>query len=138
MGLGIDNAKYLFNYTSVPQPALNNRTSGIWAASAVGGGSTVNGMVFPRGGAVDYDAWEALGNPGWGWDGILPFFQKVSVDREQRKWKLMAIIQSETFTPPSALAEEFSITFNASAHGSSGPISSAYPNNLWPSMSQFI
>ncbi|KAF9807412.1 hypothetical protein IEO21_08219 [Rhodonia placenta] len=76
MGLGIDNAKYLFNYTSVPQPALNNRTSGIWAASAVGGGSTVNGMVFPRGGAVDYDAWEALGNPGWGWDGILPFFQK--------------------------------------------------------------
>lgn len=121
MGLGIDNAKYLFNYTSVPQPALNNRTSGIWAASAVGGGSTVNGMVFPRGGAVDYDAWEALGNPGWGWDGILPFFQK-----------------SETFTPPSALAEEFSITFNASAHGSSGPISSAYPNNLWPSMKNFF
>lgn len=77
MGLGVTNLMYMFNYTTIPQPALNNRTSRIWAASAVGGGSAVNGMVFPRGAAIDYDAWEALGNPGWSWNNMLPYFQKV-------------------------------------------------------------
>jgi len=75
--IGALGMKYLFNYNTVPQPGLNNRTAGVWAANVVGGGSTVNGMVFPRGAAADYDAWEALGNPGWGWDGILPYFKKV-------------------------------------------------------------
>jgi len=44
----------------------------------VGGGTVVNGMFFARGAAADYDAWEQLGNPGWGWDGLLPYFKKVS------------------------------------------------------------
>jgi choline dehydrogenase-like flavoprotein len=43
----------------------------------VGGGTVVNGMFFARGAAADYDAWEQLGNPGWGWEGLLPYFQKV-------------------------------------------------------------
>ena len=34
-------------------------------------------MVWTRGGRDDYDEWEALGNPGWGWDGLLPYFKKV-------------------------------------------------------------
>jgi len=44
----------------------------------VGGGTVVNGMFFARGAAADYDAWEQLGNPGWGWDGLLLYFKKVS------------------------------------------------------------
>jgi len=43
----------------------------------VGGGTVVNGMFFARGAAADYDAWEQLGNPGWGWDGLLSYFKKV-------------------------------------------------------------
>ena len=35
-------------------------------------------MFFDRGSVADYDRWETLGSPGWGWDGILPFFKKVS------------------------------------------------------------
>lgn len=34
-------------------------------------------MFFNRGSAEDYDSWEELGNPGWGWKGLLPYFQKV-------------------------------------------------------------
>ena len=34
-------------------------------------------MVWSRGGKDDYETWEALGNPGWGWDGLLPYFRKV-------------------------------------------------------------
>lgn len=43
----------------------------------LGGGSILNAMCWNRGGADDYDVWEALGNPGWGWDGMLPYFIKV-------------------------------------------------------------
>jgi choline dehydrogenase-like flavoprotein len=44
----------------------------------LGGGSILNAMCWNRGGSDDFDAWEALGNPGWGWDGILPYFMKVN------------------------------------------------------------
>ena len=71
-------AKFSFNYTTSPQVALRNRTSVIMAAAVVGGGSTINGMLFDRASKEDYDNWERLGNPGWGWDGLFPYFRKVS------------------------------------------------------------
>jgi choline dehydrogenase-like flavoprotein len=70
--------KYERNYNSVPQAGLNNRSAPLYTGAVVGGGTVVNGMFFNRGSAVDYDAWEALGNPGWGWEGLLPYFKKVS------------------------------------------------------------
>lgn len=69
----------MFNASSVPQPGLGGRVSGVFAASVVGGGSTVNGMMFDRGAADDYDNWEKLGNPGWGFSDLLPYFKKVSL-----------------------------------------------------------
>ena len=68
----------ILNYTSTPQQALANRTQGLFTGSVVGGGSVMNGMTFHRGSASDYDAWEQLGNPGWGWDGLFPYFKKAS------------------------------------------------------------
>lgn len=38
-------------------------------------------MMLNRGSAADYDSWEALGNPGWGWEGLYPYFIKVSLAR---------------------------------------------------------
>lgn len=64
--------------TSVPQAHLNNATYPVLMGQCVGGGSTVNAMFLHRCPAVDYDAWETLGNPGWGWDSLLPYFKKVS------------------------------------------------------------
>ncbi|MEV4199895.1 GMC family oxidoreductase N-terminal domain-containing protein [Micromonospora globbae] len=43
----------------------------------VGGSSSINGMVYGRGDRLDYDALEALGNPGWGWDTMLPIFKRL-------------------------------------------------------------
>lgn len=70
--------KYVRTYTSVPQPGLDNRTSLLYTGAVVGGGTVVNGMFFARGSAADYDAWERLGNPGWAWKDLLPYFKRVS------------------------------------------------------------
>ena len=75
----LDYAQYSFNITSTPQRGLGERSFPIPAAAVVGGGTTINGMFFDRGSASDYDAWVQLGNPGWGWDDLLPYFKKVSL-----------------------------------------------------------
>lgn len=68
----------MYNITCEPQPGINGRTYGLLAAHVVGGGTVVNGMAFDRGSAGDYDLWKDMGNPGWGWNDLLPYFKKVS------------------------------------------------------------
>ena len=75
---GLLNATpYEFQITSTPQHGLDNSTLAVPAAAVVGGASAINRMFFDRGSTPDYDAWVALGNPGWGWDDLLPYFKKV-------------------------------------------------------------
>ena len=94
-------------------------------------------ILVPRGAAADYDSWEQLGNPNWGWDGVLPFFKKVNSPPPCECWITDVVYQSETFNPPSEdIAREFKIKYNNTAHGFNGPISSGFPNFLWPSMSE--
>ncbi|KAH7122582.1 choline dehydrogenase [Dendryphion nanum] len=112
----------MYNITSLPQAWLANRTSGVAAGAVVGGGSAVNGMFFDRGSAADYDAWEKLGNPGWGWDGILPYFRK-----------------SVTFTPPEPeIAKRYNYSWDIpSAYGGKGPVQVSFPNWQFPALSLF-
>lgn len=78
---------------------MANRTATVTVAKVLGGGSVVNGMIYDRGAAADYDAWEALGNKGWGWKGMLPFFRKGT----------------EFIPPPRETVEEFNITWDPTA-----------------------
>ncbi|KAG7284077.1 hypothetical protein NEMBOFW57_010438 [Staphylotrichum longicolle] len=101
---------------TVPQTGLNNRTISAITAQVVGGGSTINAMVYLRGDADDYNAWGALGNSGWSWANMLPYFKKA-----------------ETFTPPSAaLAAAGNISWDDSVRGHSGPVQFSYPNYFYP------
>lgn len=75
----LNNTRYVYNITSVPQRGLDNNTFTVPAGAVVGGGTAVNGMFFDRGSAPDYDAWVKLGNPGWGWNELLPYFKKVTL-----------------------------------------------------------
>ncbi|EAQ83028.1 hypothetical protein CHGG_10846 [Chaetomium globosum CBS 148.51] len=112
-------APYLYFWpglTSVPQQGLNNRAVTAIAAQVVGGGSTINAMVYLRGDADDYDSWGALGNSGWSWNNMLPYFKKA-----------------ETFTPPdAALAAAGNISWDDSVRGNSGPVQYSYPNYFYP------
>jgi choline dehydrogenase len=64
-------------FTTEPDPSLNGRV-GYWSAGKLlGGGSSVNGMIYIRGDRRDYDDWAAnYGCDGWGWDDVLPYFCK--------------------------------------------------------------
>jgi choline dehydrogenase len=64
-------------YRTEPEPALAGR-AGYWPRGKVlGGSSSINAMVFVRGQHEDFDAWNALGNAGWGWADVLPYFRKM-------------------------------------------------------------
>lgn len=64
-------------------PRLNDgsaRLAKLEQAKVMGGGSSINGQFAVRGLPVDYDGWEAMGLPGWGWSGMLPYFRKLERD----------------------------------------------------------
>lgn len=67
-----------WNYTTAPQTSLDGLPRVIPQGKVVGGGSVVNAMVWQRGFKIDFDAWATLGNEGWAWDDLVPYFMKVS------------------------------------------------------------
>ena len=67
-------------YQTAPEPALNNRTSYWPRGRVMGGSSSINAMVYIRGQQADFNDWQAMGNPGWGWDNVLPYFKKAETN----------------------------------------------------------
>lgn len=69
----------LFNWAfkTVPQEGLNGRRGYQPRGRALGGSSAINAMLYIRGHQRDYDEWRDLGNLGWGWDDVLPYFKRA-------------------------------------------------------------
>ena len=74
------NDRFNWNFETEPVPTLNNRRIYWPRGKGLGGSSAINGMVHIRGDRRDYDHWQALGNPGWGWDRIGPLFDALEND----------------------------------------------------------
>ena len=70
------NPRTDWGFTTEPAPGLNGRSLGYPRGRVLGGCSSINGMIYMRGQARDYDHWRQLGNGGWGWDDVLPYFLK--------------------------------------------------------------
>jgi len=92
------------------EPGLNGRSLVYPRGKLLGGCSSVNGMIYMRGQAADYDRWRQLGNVGWAWDDVLPYFLKSEdhhagktavhgsggewkVARQRLKWEILEAVQ---------------------------------------------
>jgi choline dehydrogenase len=72
----IGNPRTDWCYRTAEEPGLNGRSLLYPRGKVLGGCSSINGMIYMRGQAADYDGWRQMGNPGWGWDDVLPYFKK--------------------------------------------------------------
>ncbi|KAI1020318.1 hypothetical protein LB503_006314 [Fusarium chuoi] len=116
-------AKYQWGLTTEPQAYLNNQRVGIPQGKAVGGSSILDGLCWSKGSVSDYDGWEKLGNKGWSWNDLLPYFKK-----------------SETFTfnvePHDA--QELHIVPQSAAHGHNGSVHVSYPQYFYDQFSNVL
>jgi len=72
----IGNPRTDWMMKTAEEPGLNGRALVYPRGKVLGGCTSVNGMIYMRGQAADYDRWRQMGNTGWGWDDVLPYFLK--------------------------------------------------------------
>ena len=68
---------YNWGFHTEPEPGMNERRVYWPRGRGLGGSSSINGLIYVRGQPEDYDGWAALGNRGWGWRDVLPYFRKL-------------------------------------------------------------
>ncbi|MDO9526121.1 MAG: GMC family oxidoreductase N-terminal domain-containing protein [Gemmobacter sp.] len=102
----IGNPRTDWMYNTEPDPGLNGRSLRYPRGKVLGGSSAINGMLYLRGQAADYDGWRQMGLTGWGWDDVLPYFRKSEdyfegasdlhgaggewrVDRQRLRWDVL-------------------------------------------------
>jgi choline dehydrogenase len=71
----LQNRRYNWCDTAAPSAGINQRQLGWPHGRTLGGSSAINGLVYSRGAPHDYDRWKKLGNAGWGWRDVEPFFE---------------------------------------------------------------
>ena len=77
LGLPLESKKFNWGFVSEPDPGLGGRTSDQHRGRVLGGSSSINGMVFVRGNAMDFEGWARRGLPEWSYAHCLPYFRKM-------------------------------------------------------------
>lgn len=100
-----------YGYETVPQKGLNGRKGYQPRGKTLGGSSSINAMLYVRGHRADYDHWASLGNTGWSYDEVLPYFKR---------------------------AENNEIHGEDEYHGAGGPLNVTYPRHTSPVNHMFL
>ena len=82
LSMPMNMPKYDWGFHTEPEPNLNGRSLHTPRGKVLGGSSSVNGMVYVRGNAADFDGWEAQGARGWGYRHVLPYFRRAEARAE--------------------------------------------------------
>jgi choline dehydrogenase len=77
LSIPMNMARYNWGYETEPEPHLGGRRLATPRGKVVGGSSSINGMVYVRGHARDFDTWEEMGATGWGFRHVLPYFRRM-------------------------------------------------------------
>lgn len=72
-----------WRFETTAQPGLNGRKGYQPRGKVLGGSSSINAMCYIRGQASDYDYWASEGNPGWGWNDLLPYFKNSETNERK-------------------------------------------------------
>ena len=82
--LPMGRPKFDWCYQSEPEPHMNDRRLACPRGRVLGGSSSINGMVYVRGNAEDYNRWSDMGADGWDYESVLPYFKKAQCADEGR------------------------------------------------------
>ena len=77
LSIPMNMPKYTWPYRSEPEPGLGGRRIHTPRGRVLGGSSSINGLVYVRGNALDFQRWEAQGATGWGYRNVLPYFKRA-------------------------------------------------------------
>jgi len=126
MGLPLISTKFNWGFISEPIPGLDGRTSEQHRGRVLGGSSAINGMVFVRGNARDFDAWEDLGLTGWSFRDCLPYFKSIETydlgsDQYRGRTGPLKVTRSKAQNPLYeaflAAGRQFGLTVNDDVNG---------------------
>ncbi|WP_047237548.1 GMC family oxidoreductase [Chromobacterium subtsugae] len=126
----IGNPRTDWCYQTAAESGLGGRALGYPRGKVLGGSSSINGMIYMRGQAADYDHWEALGNPGWGWRDALPHFIAMEdhfdparalhghggewrVDQQRLSWEILDAFRAAAAEQGIAPVDDFNLGDNA-------------------------
>jgi choline dehydrogenase len=82
LSIPMNNPKYNWFYHTEPEPHLNGRRMHTPRGKVLGGSSSINGLVYIRGNAQDFDGWQAQGAAGWAYRDVLPYFKRAEKRQE--------------------------------------------------------
>jgi choline dehydrogenase len=136
----IGNTRTDWMMRTAPEAGLNGRSLVYPRGKILGGCSSVNGMIYMRGQAADYDGWRQAGNVGWAWDDVLPYFIKSEdhhaggsaihgyggewrVSKQRLSWDILKAVQRG--------AQEFGIEPRADFNDGNNEGSGLFEVNQW-------
>jgi choline dehydrogenase len=82
LSIPMNSPKYDWGYHTEPEPRLNNRRMHTPRGKVLGGSSSINGLVYIRGNAMDFEGWAEDGAQGWAYCDVLPYFKKAETRAE--------------------------------------------------------